>query len=100
MKRKRIFIIPIALFVAFTITGFVFLPSTGPKNKSIFNFLTGEELAKAYCATCHLFPEPLLLDKTTWKERVLPNMGWRLGIRRFGDNPLAEMDTEEAQLVK
>lgn len=64
------------------------------------NSLTGEELAKIFCATCHLFPEPSLLDKATWKERVLPNMGWRLGIRKPGEDPYADIERDEVQLVK
>lgn len=99
MKRQRIFIIPVAVFIALLLTSFVFIPSIRHKDP-IAVFATGEELAKAYCATCHLFPDPSLLDKTTWKEHVLPNMGWRLGIRRAGEDPYAEMEKEEAQLVK
>src|SRR5262245_33010760 len=40
----------------------------------------GRELAQKYCASCHLFPEPNLLDKTTWKNGALPLMRSRLGI--------------------
>ena len=61
---------------------------------------TGEELARIYCATCHIFPDPSLLDKSTWKDHVLPNMGWRLGIRKPGDNPFADIENDEAQIVK
>jgi hypothetical protein len=61
---------------------------------------TGEELAKQYCSSCHLFPEPKLLDKKTWKENVLPNMGWRLGIKQDGKHPLEEMNPDEAALVR
>ncbi len=39
----------------------------------------GERLARTYCAACHAFPEPALLDKTTWQEGVLPQMALRLG---------------------
>jgi hypothetical protein len=42
--------------------------------------LTGEQLAKTYCAACHLFPEPALLDKRTWRERTLPRMQIRMGL--------------------
>lgn len=34
----------------------------------------GETAAKAYCATCHFFPEPALLDRATWINHVLPAM--------------------------
>ena len=60
----------------------------------------GEKLAKQYCGSCHLFPSPFLLDKKTWKESVLPNMGWRLGIRKAGKDPFDQMKTEEASLVQ
>jgi len=44
---------------------------------------TGEQLAKTYCASCHIFPEPLLLDKKTWVNNVLPVMGKQLGIKFY-----------------
>jgi hypothetical protein len=39
----------------------------------------GERLARTYCAACHAFPEPQLLDKKSWEAGVLPQMGLRLG---------------------
>ncbi|REG90663.1 FG-GAP repeat domain-containing protein [Algoriphagus antarcticus] len=42
--------------------------------------LNGEQLANAYCASCHIKPEPEILDKTTWKEDVLPDMRKRMGL--------------------
>ncbi|MEN2282321.1 VCBS repeat-containing protein [Algoriphagus sp. SE2] len=42
--------------------------------------LNGEQLADAYCATCHLKPEPDILDQKTWGEKVLPDMRKRLGL--------------------
>jgi len=47
--------------------------------------LTGEELAKGYCASCHIYPDPKLLDKKTWKYGALPQMGYRMGI--YHDTP-------------
>src|SRR3954454_20275531 len=43
----------------------------------------GEILAKSFCQSCHLFPEPALLDATTWEKGVLPHMGPRLGIFEY-----------------
>ena len=40
---------------------------------------TGEELAKVYCASCHRYASPDLLDKKTWQAGVLPHMALRLG---------------------
>ena len=42
--------------------------------------MDGSQLAGAYCATCHAYPEPQLLDQATWKNYVLPRMGQFLGI--------------------
>ena len=41
---------------------------------------SGDQLAHAYCAACHEFPDPSLLDKRTWQNGVLPEMGPRLGV--------------------
>ena len=40
----------------------------------------GEGLAHTYCAACHQFPEPSLLDKKSWQLGVLPQMASRLGV--------------------
>lgn len=48
-----------------------------PKTKDISE---GEQLAKTYCASCHKFPEPELLDKNSWEQYMLPRMGVFLGI--------------------
>ena len=45
----------------------------------------GETLAKTWCSSCHLFPDPALLDKDTWANKVLPDMGARLGFKTFQD---------------
>ena len=47
----------------------------------------GRALAQEWCAACHLFPEPRLLDKRTWTEYVLPDMGARLGFHVFRGQP-------------
>lgn len=43
----------------------------------------GQLLATIYCQSCHLLPDPSLLDSKTWENGVLPNMGPRLGIFEF-----------------
>jgi hypothetical protein len=48
------------------------------KNETVA--LSGEALAKIHCANCHAFPDPQLLDKITWRNGVLPQMGYRMGI--------------------
>ncbi|MFN9109137.1 MAG: hypothetical protein ACK5XN_03520, partial [Bacteroidota bacterium] len=40
----------------------------------------GEKLARQYCASCHLFPEPELLPRSQWANQVLPQMARFMGI--------------------
>jgi len=42
--------------------------------------LDGEQLANAYCGSCHLKPDPSILDQKTWVENVLPDMRKRMGL--------------------
>jgi hypothetical protein len=42
---------------------------------------SGEQLARTYCQSCHLFPEPGLLDKGSWTNGVLPDMAAWLGLK-------------------
>lgn len=101
MKKFNLFTVTVILLFAIFITGFSMLGNVSEKSLYADQKLqTGEELAKIYCSNCHLFPSPSLLDKTTWKKGVLPNMGWRLGIRKPGDDPYVGMEKDEAQLVQ
>ncbi|MEZ0484154.1 FG-GAP repeat domain-containing protein [Fibrella aquatica] len=54
-------------------------PNTFPTNSQTASQLTGKQLATAYCGSCHLLPEPTLLTKSIWQDRVLPHMALRLG---------------------
>jgi hypothetical protein len=60
---------------------------------------TGKELAEIYCGSCHLYPEPSLLDTGSWLRELLPNMGARLGIRTEGYNPLRKLNPEDAMMI-
>lgn len=51
---------------------------------SLSGIKKGEDLAKTYCQSCHLLPDPSLLDSKSWEKGVLPQMGPRLGVFRFG----------------
>ncbi|MFZ9661262.1 MAG: FG-GAP repeat domain-containing protein [Chitinophagaceae bacterium] len=44
----------------------------------------GEQIAHQYCQSCHVFPDPSLLDSKTWENGVLPGMGPMLGIYHMG----------------
>ncbi len=60
----------------------------------------GATLAAVYCATCHKLPKPESLDKSTWGNSVLPNMGLRLGLKIDGKNWYDTMSEAEADIVK
>lgn len=42
--------------------------------------LSGVELSKMYCGSCHQMVEPNALPQRIWAEDVLPAMGYRLGL--------------------
>ncbi|CAN5480889.1 hypothetical protein BH23BAC1_BH23BAC1_23870 [soil metagenome] len=51
-----------------------------PNSGTIEIILNGKNLAVQVCGNCHLFPNPELLDKQTWREHVLPQMSLYSGI--------------------
>lgn len=54
------------------------------------------KLARQYCSSCHMFPEPGLLDKATWDKKVLPKMGIYLGLPTYdfaNDVPADDLPT-------
>ncbi|MBL7817142.1 MAG: VCBS repeat-containing protein [Saprospiraceae bacterium] len=62
--------------------------------------ILGRRLALQYCQSCHIFPEPDLLDKKTWTKNVLPNMGLRLGLKDAGKNPYSDLAEEDVKVLK
>jgi len=62
--------------------------------------LSGKQLASQYCSSCHLFPEPALLDKKTWVNSVLPNMGYRMGINLTDRNLYEDLLAGEEKLIR
>ncbi len=62
--------------------------------------LSDVQLAQRYCASCHLFPDPTLLDKSTWTTSVLPAMAWRLGIRDTTYRPPRGRNMREQFLIR
>ncbi|MGB8705928.1 MAG: hypothetical protein WCD31_12950 [Gillisia sp.] len=47
----------------------------------------GEILFNQQCARCHIAPYIPDLPKAIWKEKILPDMGARMGISSPGFNP-------------
>jgi hypothetical protein len=50
---------------------------------SIESIEKGRELAKTFCQSCHMLPDPSWIDSKTWEKGILPNMGPLLGIFYF-----------------
>jgi len=48
--------------------------------------VSARALAERHCGSCHQFPQPRLLNRSTWVEAVLPRMAHRLGIYE-GERP-------------
>jgi hypothetical protein len=60
------------------------------KNENSQIIREGNALAKVYCASCHEYPSPVLLDKETWRKGVLPVMATFMHLRYVGDSILPE----------
>lgn len=92
-----------SIFLYFFIFGLFHLSGYGQQetydNKNN-NQLSGLEISKMYCTMCHKFPDPQLLDKETWKNKVLPNMALRLGLKLAGKDNFMTQDTIESKLLK
>src|SRR5206468_5483001 len=76
-------------FIAFLFFGLVsscknYHRNSTHKDVSLSGIKKGHELAIKYCQSCHLLPDPSLLDSKSWEKGVLPNMGPRLGIFQYG----------------
>jgi hypothetical protein len=56
--------------------------------------LSGQQLAAIHCGSCHLFPDPQLLNKSVWEKGVLPEMAYRLGVKPLSDK-LMGLDPED-----
>lgn len=99
------FVFPVLFSLLFFCIGLIV-----PAHKATFNtadpdintdsILPGRKLALQYCSSCHLFPEPSLLDKKTWVEQVLPNMGLRLGIHEVNKDPYADLPSDEQDILR
>lgn len=59
----------------------------------------GRLAARKACAMCHVFPEPELLDRESWRVGVLPRMGGLLGVTDVIDEGAPEGTYPEVPLV-
>lgn len=54
--------------------------------------VTGRIAAQSFCQTCHLLPEPGMLDKRTWREELLPKMRFFTGMTPPTTNAFRDLD--------
>lgn len=54
--------------------------ANSPAGEPAAELQRGRELAQRACQSCHLFPEPQILDRVTWAMEILPAMRIRLGM--------------------
>jgi hypothetical protein len=81
-------------FLAALSTALVFFSCTGKVDSGDTAYLlptpselSGKELAATHCARCHLFVEPDMLPRSSWRDDVLPSMGHRLGFYKGDHQP-------------
>jgi hypothetical protein len=70
------------VFLGVSVLIFIYSCTTAPKEEytePVASNLSGKELAIIHCGSCHMFPEPTSLPRNIWVNKVLPNMGLRLG---------------------
>lgn len=72
MKAKLWWILSTCIFIA--------VVSIFSKNTPSPSDEEGAKLAKVYCSSCHQYPDPMLLPRDIWVNKILPEMGLRLGI--------------------
>src|SRR5262245_36131663 len=83
MKKEPVYAIVAVIFLALTSC------NNNPGGLSDKNIKEGYDLSRKYCASCHQFPDPSLLNKKTWEKYVLPKMAPYVGFEMFGDQYVA-----------
>ncbi len=69
------------------------------KNKISDSNFSGEKIAKINCGRCHVFPEPDLLTKQIWKDRVLPEMAYYAGFKPLSEKMFATNEKDFFGLI-
>ncbi len=75
-------------------------PVTTPQYPQSGHNLTAAQLAKAYCGACHEFPEPNLLSKSLWTDKVLKDMGRRLGVVDSAYDPFFKRSMRDSYILR
>ena len=88
------------VFLGVSVLIFIYSCTSAPKTEEytppVASGLSGKELATLHCGSCHMFPEPASLPRNVWVNRVLPNMGLRLG---HGDYMIEMMKYSQEEML-
>ena len=68
---------------------------TAMTREDVLALTEGRQLAQTICASCHLFPDPQLLDRVTWAMEVLPDMAHWMGMRLHDEDPYLALGLDE-----
>src|SRR6185437_4369289 len=90
----------IRVVIVFAVTAFIAIlnscnNNTAPLTGEKADIADGETLSKKYCASCHEWPAPSLIDRADWVNGVLPAMSKHLGIKTY----IGEYFTDEASVI-
>tara|TARA_R110002096_G_C14660630_1_gene727740 strand:+ start:1096 stop:2649 length:1554 start_codon:yes stop_codon:yes gene_type:complete len=80
-KKIILFLTAIALIVIGAILIFSFLHKREQREKLV----NLENDYKVYCGSCHMVPNPANIPKSLWKNKVLPEMAKRMGLKDYTD---------------
>lgn len=86
LKKNKVSANKLALIIAAVTTAAIIVfygcNNTPHVNTPAENIADGKALSLQYCKSCHQYPDPSLLDKTTWENGIMPQMALRLGIQQ------------------
>jgi len=74
----------LCLIIVFTVsTAIILLNSCRQKTQLEKDIDDGKQLAQTYCVSCHLLPDPALIDRRSWVKGVLPAMAQKLHLHTY-----------------
>jgi hypothetical protein len=88
IKKSKVLLI-VSAIISVAIVGIISCnsgtKSAGDAKSQLAEYIAnGETLSKKHCQSCHMYPEPGLLNPDKWMA-LLPQMGLRLGIKQHKD---------------
>ena len=94
-KKWKILVLLALLAANGSVIIYIFSIKKADSTDFVSNIKEGKELAAQYCQSCHMLPDPSLLTKEMWGQRVMLHMGPFLGITSFnGTNYLRAPDVD------